>query len=246
MEPPRAARRQAVPEVLPAPRGRRRSCRCCTRACSRTSRTSRRHRADLVAILLTGMPNGIVPGFQNYTGHDVRRHAAAQPRHPAGGASRTRWASSAATSPDSPTGAGSIDDVVTIELRAIAGVTYPLVAPTYKPDGAASLVTDGSAAPGFLSVVPVPRTPRTTASPQSHDQQRARGGGAHAPPPARALDQEPHSTLHGPGHRHTATVAPSSSTSVVTSVRWCWSPRRRWSARRSTSARTASPTADVT
>jgi len=35
------------------------------------------------------------------------------------------------------------DDVVTIELRAIAGLTYALVDKTYTPDGAASEVTDG-------------------------------------------------------------------------------------------------------
>jgi hypothetical protein len=35
------------------------------------------------------------------------------------------------------------DDIVTVELRAIAGATYPLVAPSYKPDNAASLITDG-------------------------------------------------------------------------------------------------------
>ena len=32
---------------------------------------------------------------------------------------------------------------MTIELRAIAGVTYPLVDKGYKPDGAAALVTQG-------------------------------------------------------------------------------------------------------
>ena len=35
------------------------------------------------------------------------------------------------------------DDVVTVELRAIAGVTYPLVNSSYKPDGAAGEITDG-------------------------------------------------------------------------------------------------------
>jgi hypothetical protein len=33
--------------------------------------------------------------------------------------------------------------VVTVELRAIAGVTYPLVDKSYTPDAAASAVTDG-------------------------------------------------------------------------------------------------------
>jgi hypothetical protein len=42
-----------------------------------------------------------------------------------------------------PNGRRVFDDVVTIELRAIAGVTLPLVDPSFTPDGAAALVTDG-------------------------------------------------------------------------------------------------------
>ena len=41
-----------------------------------------------------------------------------------------------------PNGRRVTDDVVAIELRAIAGVTYALVA-KYKPDAAASALTDG-------------------------------------------------------------------------------------------------------
>ena len=36
-----------------------------------------------------------------------------------------------------------IDDVVSIELRAVAGATYPLVNSSYTPDGAAALLTEG-------------------------------------------------------------------------------------------------------
>jgi hypothetical protein len=43
-----------------------------------------------------------------------------------------------------PNGRRIGDDVVTIELRAIAGLTIPLVDPTYEPDGAASAVEDGT------------------------------------------------------------------------------------------------------
>jgi hypothetical protein len=42
-----------------------------------------------------------------------------------------------------PNGRRVQDDVVTIELRAIAGVTYPLVNSSYTPDAAAGVVTDG-------------------------------------------------------------------------------------------------------
>ena len=51
------------------------------------------------------------------------------------------------------------DDVVTIELRAIAGVTYPLVAPAYKPDGAAALVQDGTIATATPDAFPYLATP---------------------------------------------------------------------------------------
>jgi hypothetical protein len=50
------------------------------------------------------------------------------------------------------------DDVVSIELRAIAGVTVPLVDKSYKPDAAASQVTDGltqaSVPSGYLRSFP--------------------------------------------------------------------------------------------
>ena len=42
-----------------------------------------------------------------------------------------------------PNGRRVVDDVVSIELRAIAGVTFPLIDPTFKPDGAADLLTEG-------------------------------------------------------------------------------------------------------
>lgn len=100
-------------------------------------------RADLVAILLTGIPAGVVPGFQNYTGPvqaDMLRlnMAIAPTTHepsnlgligmdPAG----------------FPNGRRVFDDVVTIELRALAGTTYPLIDKKYLPDAAAGAITPG-------------------------------------------------------------------------------------------------------
>ncbi len=99
-------------------------------------------RADLEAILLTGIPAGIVQGFQNNTGpllaDMLRLNTAIKP----------------AAKPDIlgviggdlagfPNGRRVFDDVVTIELRAIAGVTFPLVDKTFTPDKAAGQVTDG-------------------------------------------------------------------------------------------------------
>ena len=42
-----------------------------------------------------------------------------------------------------PNGRRVFDDVVSVELRAIAGLTYHLVDKHYKPDGAAGELTDG-------------------------------------------------------------------------------------------------------
>ena len=42
-----------------------------------------------------------------------------------------------------PNGRRVFDDVVAIELRALAGVTYPLIDKTFKPDAAAGQLTDG-------------------------------------------------------------------------------------------------------
>jgi Domain of unknown function (DUF4331) len=98
-------------------------------------------RADLVAILLTGIPWGVIPHFQNYTGPTqadlLRLNIEIAP----------------ATHPNTlgiiggdlagyPNGRRVFDDVFTIELRAIAGVTLPLVDPNFMPDAAASEVTD--------------------------------------------------------------------------------------------------------
>ena len=42
-----------------------------------------------------------------------------------------------------PNGRRVFDDVVSIELRAIAGVTYQLIDPKYTVDAAAKILTDG-------------------------------------------------------------------------------------------------------
>src|SRR5581483_3071081 len=98
-------------------------------------------RADLVAILLTGLPSGIIPGFQNYTGGtyaDMLRLNVAIPPASNPNALGILGGDLAGF----PNGRRVADDVVTVELRAIAGVTYPLVNPSYTPDGAASVVSE--------------------------------------------------------------------------------------------------------
>jgi hypothetical protein len=99
-------------------------------------------RADLEAILLTGIPWGVVPGFQNYTGPvlaDMLRLNTAIPASKSPNPLGLIGGDAAGF----PNGRRVFDDVVTAELRAIAGVTVPLVDKSYKPDAAAALVTDG-------------------------------------------------------------------------------------------------------
>jgi hypothetical protein len=114
-------------------------------------------RADLLAILLTGLPSGIIPGFQNNTGTteaDVLRLNVAIP--PA--ASPSILGLLGGDLAGFPNGRRVADDVVTIELRAIAGVTYALVDKSFTPDGAASVVTDGltpaDVSAGYLPTFP--------------------------------------------------------------------------------------------
>ena len=98
-------------------------------------------RDDLVAILMTGIPSGIISGFQNFTGAtpaDMLRLNMAIP--PASSPSLLGLVGGDAAG--YPNGRRVSDDVVTIELRAIAGATYPLVNPGFKPDGAAGLIYD--------------------------------------------------------------------------------------------------------
>ena len=55
------------------------------------------------------------------------------------------------------------DDITSVELRAIAGATYPLVNKSYTPDAAASLLTDGltDADTTYLSTFPYLGTPQS-------------------------------------------------------------------------------------
>ena len=113
-----------------------------------------RPRDDLVAVLATGIPAGVVPGFQNFTGPriaDMLRLNMAVP--PA--ASPNTIGLIAGDAAGFPNGRRVADNVVAIELRAVAGIILPLVRPTYTVDGAAALLTDGTTnAEGYLSTFP--------------------------------------------------------------------------------------------
>jgi uncharacterized protein DUF4331 len=100
-------------------------------------------RADLEAILLTGIPSGVITGFQNFTGAspaDMLRLNMAIP--PTG--SPNRFGILGGDLAGFPNGRRPQDDIVAIELRAIAGATIPLVDPSFTPDGAASVLVDGT------------------------------------------------------------------------------------------------------
>ncbi len=103
-------------------------------------------RADLLAILLTGIPAGLIPGFQNFTGStqadELRLNVAIPPT-----AQPNRLGILGGDLAGFPNGRRVGDDVVTIELRAIAGATYPLVDPTFTPDGAVAVIEDGTFPP---------------------------------------------------------------------------------------------------
>jgi len=100
-------------------------------------------RPDLEAILLTGIPSGLIAGFTNYNGTGVKADQL-----------RLNTAIPPAPNPSNlgllggdlagyPNGRRVFDDVATIELRAVAGATLPLVDTTYTADAAVGLVTLG-------------------------------------------------------------------------------------------------------
>ncbi|MCH1867710.1 DUF4331 domain-containing protein [Nocardioides sp. CFH 31398] len=108
-------------------------------------------RADLNAILHTGIPKGVVDDFQNFTGPTqadmLRLNVAIPPTQPG---DQSRLGIIGGDLAGFPNGRRVNDDIVAIELRAVAGATIPLVDPDYEPDDAATQLTDGtqSAAPG--------------------------------------------------------------------------------------------------
>jgi hypothetical protein len=96
-----------------------------------------------VAIFHTGIPAGVVPGFQNSMGTtqaDMLRLNLAIPPTTTGASNLGLIGNDAAGFPN---GRRVFDDVVTIELRAVAGATLPLVDKNFTPDAAAAAVTDG-------------------------------------------------------------------------------------------------------
>jgi len=100
-------------------------------------------RADLLAILLTGIPAGLIDGFQNFTGPtqaDMLRLNVAIPPS----ANPKRLGLLDGDLAGFPNGRRLGDDVVTIELRAVAGAVYPLIDKNFRPDDAVMVIEDGT------------------------------------------------------------------------------------------------------
>jgi hypothetical protein len=113
-------------------------------------------RSDLLAILLTGIPSTIVPGFAgNFTGTtqaDMLRLNMTIPPTPT--AKISNLGVVGGDIGGYPNGRRVQDDVATIELRAIAGLTLPLVDPTFKPDAAVGAISFGlTSSPTDLSAM---------------------------------------------------------------------------------------------
>ncbi len=105
---------------------------------------AKKPRADLEAILLTGIPSGIITGFTNYTGPvlaDMLRLNTSIA--PTASDKQSIYGLLGGDAAGFPNGRRVTDDVVAIELRAIAGVTYSLIDKTYVPDTNAGKLTDG-------------------------------------------------------------------------------------------------------
>jgi hypothetical protein len=113
-------------------------------------------RADLAAILLTGIPAGVIsPGFQTFTGTtqaDLLRLNMAIPPS----SSPNNLGVLGGDLAGFPNGRRVADDVVSIELQAIAGATLPLVDPSFTPDAAVGAVNQGVSTAGenYLATFP--------------------------------------------------------------------------------------------
>ncbi len=128
-------------------------------------------RDDLIAILLTGIPAGVVPGFPgNFTGNTkadlLRLNMAISPSYTdpnVGTDSPKRLGLLGGDIDGFPNGRRVFDDIIDIELRAVAGVTLPFVNPSFTPDDAAAKLADRIPEPAndvpYLATFPYLGTP---------------------------------------------------------------------------------------
>ena len=101
-------------------------------------------RTDLTAILLTGIPAAVLKTFTTFTGPtlaDLLRLNLAVPPTPRTSPKFSKLGVLGGDNAGFPNGRRVVDDVTTIELRAVAGLSLPLTYPNYKPD---AVVTNGT------------------------------------------------------------------------------------------------------
>jgi len=138
-------------------------------------------RDDLAAILLSGIPAGAIsalpPSFTNAIGPApadmIRLNMSVPPTPTASADIRGVLGGDFAGFPN---GRRVFDDVTTIELRAIAGVTYQLLHPSYTADGAAGLITQ------YNSTMNPASGPLTPSSSVNNDGTPRAGGTIPIPP----------------------------------------------------------------
>ena len=104
-------------------------------------------RTDLNAVLLTGIPGSVLGSFTTYTGPvqaDMLRLNLVVAPTPVG--SENNLGVLGGDKAGFPNGRRPLDDVTTIEIRAIAGLTLPLTYPAYKTDAilGGDLLRDGT------------------------------------------------------------------------------------------------------
>jgi hypothetical protein len=107
------------------------------------------NRADLVAILLTGIPAGVVsPKYSTFTGHTqadmLRLNLAIPPVANTGGKlAGNNMGALGGDLAGFPNGRRVFDDVVNIEIQALAGALLGLVDSGFEADGAVNAITQG-------------------------------------------------------------------------------------------------------
>lgn len=118
-------------------------------------------RVDIEIVLGTGIPSGVLPGFQNYTGPTFADMLRLNMAIPPNTTNPNRLGLIAGDPAGFPNGRRPLDDTVSIYLQVAAGVIYPLVKPGFVPPAAASLLNDGTSEPvaPFLNDFPYLPTP---------------------------------------------------------------------------------------
>jgi len=104
-------------------------------------------RSDIVAIFVTGIPASVLPSAPTNVGGkaiaEMLRLNVAVPPTTVGSKGYSALGVLGGDVGGFPNGRRPQDDVVTIELQALAGATIPLVDPSYKVDAVVKAVSDG-------------------------------------------------------------------------------------------------------